>query len=431
MKKKTHEEYVEELKIKNPTVEVIGEYVGAKTKIMHHCLKHDVYWEAPPTNILKGSGCELCRKEKFKKIRSRTSVEYEQLVKSIHPSIVALEPYINAKTKILHKCTIHDIEWSAIPDNILKGHGCPLCGNEKSAIKMSKTHDDYVKQLNCKNKSITVLGEYINSQTPILHKCLIDGYEWYARPGNVLYGTGCPKCSNTLKRTHEEYIKEVTMLSPHIRVLEDYINVSTPILHYCSHHDVHWKVSPQSILMGCGCPKCGIEKMSLSLRKSHEHYQEELSLINPNIAVIDTYINSQTPILHKCLIDGYEWYASPGNILSGHGCPKCNESKMERATALWLDRNNILYERYVKFDGCVDKRQLSYDFYLPDYNLNIECQGYQHYAPVDYFGGEKAFEVQQRHDEIKRKYCADNNIELLEIPYWENVENMLNNFLFN
>ena len=39
MKKKTHEEYVEELKVRNPTVEVVGRYIDAKTKIMHHCLK--------------------------------------------------------------------------------------------------------------------------------------------------------------------------------------------------------------------------------------------------------------------------------------------------------------------------------------------------------------------------------------------------------
>ena len=32
-KKKTHEEYVAELAIKNPNVEVVGEYINAKTKL--------------------------------------------------------------------------------------------------------------------------------------------------------------------------------------------------------------------------------------------------------------------------------------------------------------------------------------------------------------------------------------------------------------
>lgn len=431
MKKKTHKEYVEELKIKNSTVEVVGEYIDAKTKIMHRCLKHDIYWKVAPTQALKGSGCEMCRKEKFRKIRSRSSLEYGETVKSIFPNLIIMEPYINAKTKILHKCIVHNIEWHTLPDNVLRGHGCPICGNEKSAIIRTKTHDKYVEQLHQRNKNIIVVGTYVNSQTPILHRCLIDDYEWYARPGNVLFGNGCPKCGNNLKRTHEEYVKEVSMISSHIKVIGKYIDMKTPILHLCLIHNIRWETSPSSILNGSGCPRCGIDKSSFSRRKSHEQYQKELEKINPNIVVLDSYVNNHTPILHKCLIDNHEWYVSPSNVLNGHGCPKCNESKMEKETALWLDRYNILYEKGKKFDNCIDKRSLSYDFYLPDHNLTIECQGYQHYAPVDYFGGEKAFKTQQKHDDIKREYCRKNNINLLEIPYWENVEKMLNNFLFN
>lgn len=57
-KKKTQEEYVSELAIKNQDVEVIGEYNGARTPILHHCLVHDVYWNMSPTNALKGCGCK-------------------------------------------------------------------------------------------------------------------------------------------------------------------------------------------------------------------------------------------------------------------------------------------------------------------------------------------------------------------------------------
>lgn len=69
-------------------------------------------------------------------------------------------------------------------------------------------------------------------------------------------------------------------------------------------------------------------------------------------------------------------------------------------------------------------------FYLTDYNLAIEYQGEQHYRPIDYFGGKEKFEVQQKRDNIKRDYCKNNNINLLEIPYYKNVEEELNNFLF-
>lgn len=62
---------------------------------------------------------------------------------------------------------------------------------------------------------------------------------------------------------------------------------------------------------------------------------------------------------------------------------------------------------------------LRFDFYLPKYNLCIEYQGEQHYKPVKYFGGKDSFVKQQKYDEEKRKYCKENNIQLIEIPYWD------------
>lgn len=56
---------------------------------------------------------------------------------------------------------------------------------------------------------------------------------------------------------------------------------------------------------------------------------------------------------------------------------------------------------------------------MPDYNIAVEYQGKQHYEPVGYFGGENHFNMQKKHDDIKRKYCIDNGIYLLEIPYWD------------
>ena len=46
-------------------------------------------------------------------------------------------------------------------------------------------------------------------------------------------------------------------------------------------------------------------------KKTHEEYVVEVAKANPNIEVIGTYINIKTKILHRCKIDGYEWYATP------------------------------------------------------------------------------------------------------------------------
>lgn len=56
----TNEEYIELLKIKNPTIVSLEKYINTKTKIFHKCLvcKHE--WSVKPNNIVTGEGCPMC-----------------------------------------------------------------------------------------------------------------------------------------------------------------------------------------------------------------------------------------------------------------------------------------------------------------------------------------------------------------------------------
>lgn len=293
-----------------------------------------------------------------------------------------------------------------------------------------KTHEEYINEVKDKNPNIEVLGVYVDAKTAILHKCKIDGYEWYAKPNNILSGKGCPMCAGNIKFTHEQYVEMVSNINPYIKVLGQYINAQTHILHRCTKHDIEWMAIPECILNGKGCRECMKEKIRLKNSKTHEQYVEELHSINPNIIVIEKYCNANTPILHQCVLCGNTWKASPANILYGTGCPKCNASKGEKFISVWLDNNNIKYIAQKSFDNCRDRRPLPFDFYLPNYNICIEYQGEQHYRPVDYFGGQEQFELQIKHDKIKVSYCKENNIELLCIKYDEDINEALTNFLF-
>lgn len=57
------------------------------------------------------------------------------------------------------------------------------------------------------------------------------------------------------------------------------------------------------------------------------------------------------------------------------------------------------------------------DFYLPDYNVAIECQGIQHYKPIEYFGGKEKFKLTQKLDEEKRNKLMEHNVKLICINY--------------
>ena len=95
----------------------------------------------------------------------------------------------------------------------------------------------------------------------------------------------------------------------------------------------------------------------------------------------------------------------------------------------FLKINNIEFLTQYSFDNLVGLKGglLLYDFYIPKYNILIEYNGEQHYRPIDYFGGEKQFEIQQEHDRRKRQYAKDHSINLLEIAYWDfdNIEEIL------
>ena len=110
-------------------------------------------------------------------------------------------------------------------------------------------------------------------------------------------------------------------------------------------------------------------------------------------------------------------------------CPNCNNIKGELRIEEILNKIDVKYELHYKYDGLVGLggKQLSYDFFTSNYNLLIEYNGEQHYEPVEYFGGKKQFEKQIEHDNRKRNYAIEYNVELLEIPYWDynNIEEII------
>lgn len=368
MRKKTHEEYVAELAIKNPNIEVIGKYLGNKIKIEHHCLIHDIYWDSSPDCILSGRGCKECRKEKIRNKKQKSHEKYLSELLNVNSNIEPVEEYKGTDIAIQHHCKKHNYIWKVRPSNLLKGEGCPKCRNEKISEKNKKPHELYVKEVKIKNPNIKVIGEYINS-----HK---------------------------------------------------------PIKHYCIKHDVFWDATPTSILIGGGYKKCGNEKLSSILMLSHDEYLKKLNDAHPNIELLETYKGSHIPIKHKCIIDNYEWMQKPIYLLHSLGCPKCNSSYGEKTICKWLDNNDIQYVREMRFPDCRDIKPLPFDFYLPEYNKCIEYDGEQHFKPKAFFGGEDSFQVTTKHDKIKNEYCKINGISLLRIPYYKNVGEELNNFLF-
>ena len=102
---------------------------------------------------------------------------------------------------------------------------------------------------------------------------------------------------------------------------------------------------------------------------------------------------------------------------------------LEKHTKQVLQKYNVKYIPQKEYKGLVGTKggNLSYDFYLPDYNLLIECQGIQHEKWMEGWITKEGFEKQLEHDKRKREYAKQHNIKLLEIWYYDmdNIEDIL------
>jgi hypothetical protein len=162
-----------------------------------------------------------------------------------------------------------------------------------------------------------------------------------------------------------------------------------------------------------GCPKCGrwsLLDTDIFKKRAFKIHGEKFDYSQVN------YVNARIKIKIGCLKHGI-FEQTPQNHLKGQGCPICLESQGERKIGLYLDKQKITYKKEKSFAGCRNKYKLFFDFYIPVLNVCVEYDGSQHYHPVEYFGGEKVFKETQKSDAIKNKYCSDNGIKLIRIPY--------------
>lgn len=168
------------------------------------------------------------------------------------------------------------------------------------------------------------------------------------------------------------------------------------------------------------CDNCNKYRVGIS-HYTKEEVQEKLNLFSNNQYELLEYKGMTKEALLKHLNCGYIFKIRElGDLFEGRnrGCPKCYQFKSvgEQSIRNFLDRNNINYIPQKTFSP-LNKSKYRFDFYLPDYNLAIEYQGEQHYRDNNFF--KERYDVIHNRDEIKKEYCRNNKIELLEIKYTE------------
>ena len=291
-----------------------------------------------------------------------------------------------------------------------------------------QTHEEFVQDIKNINPTIKIIGKYQKAKERIECSCNICNFEWNPMAYSLKYGIGCPNCGNIKKaksqrKTHQEFISQIEELNPNIEILSEYLSARKPISYRCKIHDYNSVSTPDNLLRGYGCPYCAGKCMT------EEDFVSRINTINNDIELLSKYKTVNDYLSCRCKRCGNIWDVSGKHLLEGSGCPICNISKGENRIVEILTNNNIHFESHKKYDDLlgVGGGKLSYDFYLPQYNLLIEFQGSQHEKPFEIFGGEERFKIQQEHDRRKREYAKLHNIQLLEIWYYDfdNIEKIL------
>lgn len=234
-RRKTHEEYVSELREKGIQVEVLEPYIGSQAKIKHLWKKCGHVTEAIPAKVLYGIGCGLCHIRNLvstganacEKQRLKAAKELEGRVVEVHGNAVRRDlktPYITSNTKISWLCE-KGHQWEARPSDIKRGQGCPTCGAEKSAkaVAKSSARKSKLAVIRAYSQLDGISIEHLPTKdnprgfpTSIMSrekwKCMKCYHVWVTSITSITNsGTGCPRCANgnTKGETHtRELLKE-------------------------------------------------------------------------------------------------------------------------------------------------------------------------------------------------------------------------------
>ena len=264
--------------------------------------------------------------------------------------------------------------------------------------------------------------EYVSMRSKICIICPEHG-EFWQTPHNHLKGQNCPKCANisrgdSFRDNKEEFIKRAKEIhgEKYDYSKVNYINNRTKVCIICPVHGEFWQV-PYSHLKGFGCKLCNgdVYDTETFVSKAIELYGNTYDYSKVN------YKRSKEKVCVICPEHG-EFYVTPNNFLRGHTCPACKQSKLENEVEDFLNTKNIIFEKQKLFNWLGLKRL---DFYLPQYDVAIECQGGQHFRNVEWFGGKEAFLYRKKCDKIKKKLCEEHGIKIIYYTH-ENYNSFLN-----
>ena len=353
--------------------------------------------------------------------------------------------YINNRTKLILKCNVCGYIWKTTTYDkfVSRTSQCPKCSK-----KYKRTEEEIINdiQKRCKELNYSFLGfennsEKINRSTKLILKCNVCGDEWNTTTvlNFLRHDRNSHKCGRKNQKSNSKIYVNIDVLKN--RIEKKIGNTSLFFERFCfSEKEYHGTTGGQKVLLKC--TKCGslieysintilYSKNGLKCKKCEFNgkldnetatklIEDKCKLLNYTFLGYNNdknrYDGKDTKLILKCNVCGYIWkttnyYTFTTGVIKCVGC--LHDWKLEKEVKYILDKNDIKYEQEKKFPWLRYISPLKLDFFLPDYNIFIECQGRQHFLPVKCYGGEEGFELTQKRDIKKYKLCLEHGLKPL------------------
>lgn len=128
--RKTNEQFLQDLKVKNPNVLPLEPYTASKNKILCRCLKDGYEWRITPGDLLHGYGCPVCANRACFTGYNDVATKRPDLIKYFVNPDDAKHVTTGSHKKVLIKCPDCGHEQMYCVDYLChNGYSCKLCND--------------------------------------------------------------------------------------------------------------------------------------------------------------------------------------------------------------------------------------------------------------------------------------------------------------
>lgn len=339
-------------------------YVKSSEKLKIFCYKCNQYFWQSPNHHLKGSRCGFC----YQKKKSNT-IDFITKSHQIHGEDYDYKDvvYVNCSTEVKIWCKKCQKIFVQKPNSHLNGQGCRTCGHEKSGASGRKSKEQFIldsKRIHMERYSYDKVV-YINSKIKIEILCNVCKHTLFQTPNSHLKkGEHCTKCKGKITNTEDFLLKAVAIHREKYNYDKtQYVDAKTKITILCNLCKHVFVQLPSKHLSGQGCTPCSIIRRSDIRRSNLAFFIAKAQVVHGNTYnyTNSQYISSNKKLEMCCNTCQLVFSQTPGNHLSGAGCPECsirNNAKSRTLSteefirrAVLIHRETYGYERVIYING--------------------------------------------------------------------------------